>query len=71
MNRIERTPFNEYESLCQYSEHPDLEENMVQEVSLAGVAIAWGICIFALLWLLTALLRAGLRFEHWKWMVAR
>lgn len=71
MNRIERTSFNEYESLCQFSEQPDLEENMVQEVSMAGVAIAWGVCIFALLWLLTALLRAGLRFEHWKWMVAR
>lgn len=70
MHRIERSeisPFNQYEA----QQAADPSEQMEREIKLAGIAFAWGICLLALVWLLAVLIRAGLRFEHWKWMVQR
>ena len=71
MHRIERTPINEYESLCQYSEQPDLDETMVKEVSTGFALIAWIFIVGAFVWLLAVLIRMGMHFSDWKWLVQR
>lgn len=71
MNRIERTPFNEYESLCQFSEQPreSVLEGMESGFQAFLAIMAWLVIVAICCWFLAELAYMAKNYPDWKWQL--